>query len=245
MKAVNSLKLTPHDSIDLDRLSYSSGDLVFDITLGTVRLMDGSTLGGAKLATQGWTTSTLSAYPTSTSLATTLSGYVTTSAQTTALSSYVTSSALTTTLSSYVTTSAQTTALSSYVTTSAQTTALSSYVTTSAQTTALSSYVTTSSLSTTLTGYVQTPLVVAATQFASQVANRILAGPSSGPAGGVTFRALVAADIPALNYASTGSVALKANIASPTFSGTVTAPTAIIGGVNIKPFSIAMSVAMS
>jgi len=174
MKAVNSLKLTPHDSIDLDRLSYSSGDLVFDITLGTVRLMDGSTLGGAKLATQGWVASNSIS---SASLTTTLGNYVTTTAQTTALSSYVTTSALTTALSGYVTPSAQTTALSSYATTAS-----------------LSSYATTASLS---------------------------------------------------SYATNTNLALKANSASPTFSGTVTAPTAIIGGVNIKPFSIAMAAALA
>lgn len=51
MKPLNSVKLIPHDSVDLDRLSYGNGDLVFDVTLGTIRLMDGSTLGGSKIAT--------------------------------------------------------------------------------------------------------------------------------------------------------------------------------------------------
>ena len=166
MNRFNSVKLIPHDSIDLDRLSYSNGDLVFDVTLGTIRLMDGSTLGGSKLATQGWVNSNTI---TTASLTTTLNSYVTTTAQTTALSSYAT-----------------TASLSSYATTAS----LSSYATTAS----LSSYATTASLS---------------------------------------------------SYATTANLALKANLASPTFTGTVTAPTAIIGGVNIKPFSIAMAAALA
>jgi hypothetical protein len=157
-------------------------------------------------------------------------------------SGYVSNSNLTTTLTGYVTTSNLTTTLNSYVTTSNLTTTLNSYATTSS----LSSYVTSSSLSTTLSGYIQSnAFSVAPTNFADQVANQILAGPSSGPAGSVTFRALVAADIPALSYASPASVALKANIASPTFTGTITAPTAIIGGVNIKAFAIAMGAGLA
>ena len=178
MNRFNSVKLIPHDSIDLDRLSYSNGDLVFDVTLGTIRLMDDSTLGGSKIATQGWVSLN---YTTSVGLTSTLANYVTTSAQTTALS---------TALSGYVTSSALTTALTSYVTTSAQTTALSSYATTAS----LSSYATTASLS---------------------------------------------------SYATNTNLALKANIASPTFSGTVTTPTAIIGGVNIKAFAIAMGAGLA
>ena len=192
-KIVHSVKLIPYDSVDLDRLSYTNGELVYDVTNGTLRLMDGVNQGGTKIASQTYVTNSLAAYATNTSVNTAIS------------------------------------------------TALTGYATTAS----ISSYVTTANLTTTLSGYVQTPLTVAPTNFASQVANQILAGPSSGPAGSVTFRALVAADIPALNYASTGSVALKANIASPTFTGTVTAPTAIIGGVNIKTFAIAMGAALA
>jgi hypothetical protein len=47
------------------------------------------------------------------------------------------------------------------------------------------------------------------------------------------------------SYATNTNLALKANIASPTFTGTITAPTAIIGGVNIKSFSIAMGAALA
>jgi hypothetical protein len=47
------------------------------------------------------------------------------------------------------------------------------------------------------------------------------------------------------SYTTTASTALKANIASPAFGGTITAPTAIIGGVNIKAFAIAMGAALA
>lgn len=45
------VRLSQYDASDLDRLSYSSGDIVFDVTNTTARLMDGVTLGGFKLAT--------------------------------------------------------------------------------------------------------------------------------------------------------------------------------------------------
>jgi hypothetical protein len=200
MKAVNSLKLTPHDSTDLDRLSYTSGDLVFDITLGTVRLMDGSTLGGSKLATQSWsstnfaTISSLTNYVTNTGLTTRLNNYVTTTAQTTVLNSYVTSDNLTTTLSSYATN----TALNSYVTSTSLTTTLNSYVTSTSLTTTLNSYVTSTAQTTALS-----------------------------------------------SYATNTNLALKANLANPTFSGTITSPKAVIGGVNIKAFAIAMGAGLA
>jgi hypothetical protein len=50
------IRLPAYDSIDLDRLSYSNGEIVADMTNNTVRLMDGTTPGGAKLATQPWVT---------------------------------------------------------------------------------------------------------------------------------------------------------------------------------------------
>jgi hypothetical protein len=46
-------------------------------------------------------------------------------------------------------------------------------------------------------------------------------------------------------YATTTNLALKANLASPTFTGTVTAPTAIIGGVDLKAFAIAMGAGLA
>ena len=159
-KTVHSVKLQAYDSVDLDRLSYSNGDLVYDLTSGTIRLMNGVTSGGTKLATQSYVVSLLSTYATTTSITTALSGYATTSS------------------------------LSAYATTSS----LSAYATTSS----LSSYVTNTSLTTQLT-----------------------------------------------SYATTSSLTALAPKASPTFTGTITAPTAVIGGVNIKSFSIAMGAALA
>ena len=159
-KTVHSVKLQPYDSVDLERLSYSNGDIVYDITNNTIRLMDGVSQGGRKLATQSYVVSLLSTYATTTSITTALSGYATTSS-----------------LSAYATTSS----LSAYATTSS----LSSYVTNTSLTTQLNSYATTSSLT---------------------------------------------------------ALAPKAD---PTFTGTATIPEAIIGGVNIKSFSIAMGAALA
>ena len=169
-KSVHSVKLIPYDSVDLDRLSYSSGDIVYDVTNGTLRLMDGVTQGGSKIASQSYVTNSLAAYATNTSVNTAISTALTGYATTASLSSYATTASL----SSYALTSS----LSSYALTSS----LSSYALTSS----LSSYLTTSTASTTY--------------------------------------------------------ALKA---SPTFSGTITAPTAVIGGVNIKTFAIAMGAALA
>ena len=173
-KSVHSVKLIPYDSVDLDRLSYSSGDIVYDVTNGTLRLMDGVTQGGSKIASQSYVTNSLAAYATNTSVNTAIS---------TALSTALTGYATTASLSSYATTAS----LSSYALTSS----LSSYALTSS----LSSYALTSSLSSYLT----------------------------------------------TSTAST-TYALKA---SPTFSGTITAPTAVIGGVNIKTFAIVMGAALA
>ena len=46
------IRLPGYDAVDLDRLSYSNGDIVNDVTNKTVRLMDGETPGGFKFATQ-------------------------------------------------------------------------------------------------------------------------------------------------------------------------------------------------
>jgi hypothetical protein len=48
----NQVRLPGYDATDLDRLSYSNGVLVNDTTNKTIRLMDGSTPGGFKFATQ-------------------------------------------------------------------------------------------------------------------------------------------------------------------------------------------------
>ena len=76
-KTQHSVKLIPYNSVDLDRVSYASGDVVYDVTNGTLRIMNGSTAGGTKVATQSWvlanvlTNSTLNS-----AIATQLSGYV-------------------------------------------------------------------------------------------------------------------------------------------------------------------------
>jgi hypothetical protein len=202
MKPLNSVKLIPHDSVDLDRLSYSNGDLVFDVTLGTIRLMDGSTLGGSKIATQGWVslnyttsvglTSTLANYVTSSSLTTTLAGYVTTTTLTNA--NYITLANLNVgTANSPSGTGAisYTNSTGVFVYTPPD---LSSYATTAS----LSSYVTSSGLTTALS-----------------------------------------------SYANNTNLALKAPLASPQLTGTLTVPTAIIGGVNIKAFALAVAAAMA
>ena len=150
-KTVHSVKLQAYDAVDLDRVSYASGDVVYDSTSDTLRIMNGTTAGGTKIATQVWVsnnlTTTLNSYVTNTSLSTTLSSYETTANLTTTLSSYVTNTSLNTTLSSYDTISARNTALSSYVTTSSLNTTLSSYALTSALPTIPTYSVTTSSAS--------------------------------------------------------------------------------------------------
>ena len=46
------VRLPAYDASDLDRLSYSNGDLVNDTTNLVIRYMDGETPGGFKIATQ-------------------------------------------------------------------------------------------------------------------------------------------------------------------------------------------------
>jgi hypothetical protein len=174
-KTVHSVKLFPYASVELDRLSYMNGDIVYDSTNGTIRVMNGTSQGGIKLATQTWTNNLLSSYATNTSVNTAISTALTGYASTASLSSYLTTA---TASSTYATQSS----LSSYLTTA---TASSTYATQSS----LSSYVTTSS--------------------------------------------------------QTSALALKAPIANPVHTGTLTVPTAIIGGVNIKSLAIAMGAALA
>lgn len=83
------VKLPSYDAVDLNRISYSSGELVADITNNTVRLMNGITAGGTSLATQDWVNANAL---TVNALSSTLSNYV----QIPTLSTYVTNSQLTT-----------------------------------------------------------------------------------------------------------------------------------------------------
>ena len=114
-KSVHSVKLIPYDSVDLDRLSYTSGDLVYDATNGTIRLMDGVTQGGTKIASQTYVTNSLAAYATNTSVNTAISLALTGYATTASLSAYATTASL----SAYATTAS----LSTYATTASLSTA--------------------------------------------------------------------------------------------------------------------------
>jgi hypothetical protein len=76
-KTVHSVKLQAYASVDLDRLSYSNGDIVYDNTNRTLRVMDGVSQGGEKVATQTWTNSLVSSFVTSSTLTTTLNSYAT------------------------------------------------------------------------------------------------------------------------------------------------------------------------
>ena len=53
-KTVHSVKLIPYDSIELDQLSYANGDVVYDSTNATLRLMNGFSQSGTFMATQPW-----------------------------------------------------------------------------------------------------------------------------------------------------------------------------------------------
>ena len=86
-KTVHSVKLQAYDAVDLNRLSYSNGDLVYDSTNNTIRIMNGVSQGGVSFATQPWV---LANTLTQSTLTSTL-----TSALNSALSTYAPLSALT------------------------------------------------------------------------------------------------------------------------------------------------------
>ena len=48
-KTVHSVKLQAYAAVDLNRISYSGGDVVYDKTNGTLRIMDGETPGGQQI----------------------------------------------------------------------------------------------------------------------------------------------------------------------------------------------------
>jgi hypothetical protein len=124
-----------------------------------------------------------------------------------------------------------TTALVPYSTTtqmnSAISTALGGYVTSTGLTTTLNSYSTTtqmnSAISTALGGYVSSSL---STTLSGYITSSSLTTTLNG-------------------YTTTAANALNAPIANPTFTGKITAPTAIVGGVNIKAFAIAMGAGLA
>jgi len=85
------VRLPGYDAFDLDRLSYSNGDIVNDLTNATVRYMDGVTPGGFKLATQDYVqNNAITSANLATNLATALAPYALTSS----LSVYATTTAL-------------------------------------------------------------------------------------------------------------------------------------------------------
>ena len=70
------VRLPAYDAEDLDRLSYTNGELVNDTTSITVRYMDGETPGGFKLATQDYVqTNAITSANLATNLATALVPY--------------------------------------------------------------------------------------------------------------------------------------------------------------------------
>ena len=271
-KSVHSVKLIPYDSVDLDRLSYTSGDLVYDATNGTIRLMDGVTQGGTKIASQTWTTTVLSAYVTNSNLNTALAGYATTSS----LSAYATTSSL----SAYATTAS----LSTYATTASLSTAAvnsAGKLTTSRTINSVgfdgSANITVSTLvngANTITLNSSGNLVIPGASggglisstgynYASTIGSLIIDGDQVAldyrgnnnlfvDEFGIEFYTNTTgtsgfnASIPANNYwafSPNGTSTFPGNII--TTAGTVTAKTVIIGGVNIKTFAIAMGAALA
>jgi hypothetical protein len=60
MLPIRALRLQRQDAVTLNRSAFEEGELVYDATNGTIRLMDGNNLGGKQIATQPWTISAIS-----------------------------------------------------------------------------------------------------------------------------------------------------------------------------------------
>lgn len=60
MLPIRALRLQRQAAITLNRNSFEEGEIVYDATNGTIRLMDGNILGGKQMATQPWTTTAIS-----------------------------------------------------------------------------------------------------------------------------------------------------------------------------------------
>jgi len=56
MLPVRAIRLQRQDAVALNRQSFDEGEVVYDSTNGTLRLMDGNNVGGKTLANQAWTT---------------------------------------------------------------------------------------------------------------------------------------------------------------------------------------------
>ena len=54
MSTLHSVKLIAYNYVDIKNLSYNNGDVIYDDTNNTLRVMDGRTGGGVPLATQSW-----------------------------------------------------------------------------------------------------------------------------------------------------------------------------------------------
>lgn len=104
-KTSHAAKLIAYKSTTLDSLTYAAGEVVYDADNNTLRLMNSTTFGGTKMATQPWASSTFTtpAQVTS-SINTALTAYTTTSSLTTLLSAKADTSSLATvaTSGSYV-----------------------------------------------------------------------------------------------------------------------------------------------
>ena len=54
MSTLHSVKLIAYNYVDIKNLSYNNGDVIYDNTNNTLRVMDGRTGGGVPLATRDW-----------------------------------------------------------------------------------------------------------------------------------------------------------------------------------------------
>jgi hypothetical protein len=104
-KTSHAAKLIAYKSATLDSLTYAAGEIVYDADNNTLRLMNSTTFGGTKMATQPWATSTFTT-PTqvTSSINTALTAYTNTSSLTTLLAAKANTSSLATvaTSGSYV-----------------------------------------------------------------------------------------------------------------------------------------------
>ena len=225
----NSVKLVAKDSGDLDRLSYSNGDVVYDITNNTLRLMNSVTLGGTKMATQPWT---------NTAITTALVPYVTTTALT---------STLTTTLAPYATTASVTSGLATKLATSEFNSTIANYATSSSVTTALLNYTNTTALTTLLTGKVNTGSTVTVNGVAITIGNSGTITAAAGTLTGNTLKSTVVnSSLQTVGTLNTLDVAGDVTTAANVVISTV--PTAKTHATNKKYVdtrALAMSIAMS
>lgn len=104
-KTSHAAKLIAYKSTTLDSLTYAAGEVVYDADNNTLRLMNSTTFGGTKMATQPWASSTFTTpEQVTSSINTALTAYTTTSSLTTLLSAKANTSSLATvaTSGSYV-----------------------------------------------------------------------------------------------------------------------------------------------